>query len=132
MPSKSPCLPQVNPSKRTGKKPVSLPPEEPASLKADLEALRLDPFVEFLATLFDNRPSPAAIAQCAKWRPDVWATMVRTFAGLAGYNDKTVELKHTGVLGHIHAMSDAQLREAAASLLAGKTIDSTAAPLEET
>lgn len=113
------------------KRVVKMTPVEVSEIQESLRALRLDPFVDFLATLFHNRPSPEDIAKYAKRRPDTWAVMVRTFAGLAGYNEKSVELKHTGVLGHIHAMSDAQLREAAASLLAGKAIDGEAVPMIE-
>lgn len=81
-----------------------------------LRSLRTDPFVEALGTLLVNRPSSRDLSALAKKRPDAWAQMVKTLAGLCGYSEKTVDVHHQGTLGHIHKMSDAQLRELAAQL----------------
>lgn len=83
-----------------------------------LELLRqrsVEPFIELLERVISAEPSHADIQAWAASRPGDWANMVKTVANLAGYAD-TKEVKHSGILAHIHAMSDAELLEAARTL----------------
>lgn len=85
----------------------------------ELEALRekrlnelreraVEPFVKELDKLLEASPAPDKLTTYAENKPLDWANMVKVFAGLSGYADRT-EIKLAGIVGHIHEMSDAQI-----------------------
>ena len=70
----------------------------------------IDLFLDPLKTLMVHGPKPAAIAAWAQNNPGDWARTLSVMARLAGWSEKSEVLhKHKGVIGHIHAMSDAEL-----------------------
>lgn len=67
-----------------------------------------EPFVAVLDRLLGAEPTQQRLREWAHDRPDLWTGAVRNIAHLAGYSERS-EVHHTGILGHIHAMSDAEL-----------------------
>lgn len=67
-----------------------------------------EPFVAVLDHLLGAEPTQQRLREWAHERPDLWTGAVRNIAHLAGYSERS-EVHHTGILGHIHAMSDAEL-----------------------
>lgn len=74
----------------------------------ELRERAVEPFVKELDKLLEVSPQVDKLTSFAEAKPLDWANMVKTFAGLAGYADRT-EIKIAGILGHVHEMSDAQL-----------------------
>lgn len=75
-----------------------------------------EPFVALLDRIMGAEPSPEALKKWASARPDAWGMLIKQIGALAGYDERrTVE--HTGILGHIHKMSDTALHEALQSAL---------------
>jgi hypothetical protein len=65
-------------------------------------------FQRVLASLLEASPSPARIKQWASHNPNKWAQMVKIFALLSGYTEKTESII-TLETKHIISMSDAEL-----------------------
>lgn len=100
------------------------PPLTHEEMLAELRELSVEPFVKQLGQFLAAAPGREALAEFAAAKPDQWASAVKSLAGLAGYADKS-EIKVAGIIGHVHAMSDAQLLDCMRQLLEDKPIDVT-------
>ena len=97
-------------------------------LELQFENLSRSPFREILSDLVQAAPKLQRFRQWARKHPDRWGQLVKTFAGLSGYADKT-EHHTTGLLAVMH-MSDSQLEKALRD--AGLVIDNdTGEPIRE-
>lgn len=76
-------------------------------LELQFENLSRSPFREFLADLMRIKPGLRRLQTWAAKHPDRWSNMVKQFAALSGYAEKT-ESHNTGLLA-IMNMSDSQI-----------------------
>lgn len=74
----------------------------------ELRERAVEPFVRELDKLLEVSPQVDKLTSFAEAKPLDWANMVKTFAGLAGYADRT-QVEFAGIIGHVKNMSDAQL-----------------------
>lgn len=81
-----------------------------------IKELSLAPFQEKLAEVLGVSPTTEELKAFARKSPGDWGNLVRTLANLAGYSEKR-EVKHSGILGHVHAMSDAELQAHARAMV---------------
>lgn len=72
-------------------------------------------FQVVLSELLDNRPDLDTIKKLARNSPTRWANVVKIFAMLSGYTEKT-EATVKNVHYHMHEMSDAELEIRATQL----------------
>lgn len=85
----------------------------------ELRNLAVEPFVKELDKLLEAAPKGNELAEFAANKPNDWANMVKTFAGLAGYAERQ-EIKLAGIIGQVKDMSDAQLVDVMQQLLTHK------------
>ena len=89
--------------------PAPLSPERELLLE-QLRERSTEIFIEPLTRLLNNGPKAKDIEGWAKLNPGDWARALSVLGRLAGWSEKSeVVHKHRGVVGHIHAMSDAEL-----------------------
>lgn len=69
-----------------------------------------DIFLPTLKKYLENGPTAKNVSDWAKDNPGDWASSLAKLGRLAGWAEKNeVVHRHRGVIGHIHAMSDAEL-----------------------
>lgn len=72
------------------------------------------PFLNLLAMFMEAAPTPDAIAQFAREKPDRWAQAIAMIAKIAGFAERQ-EIDHT-ISVEVNQMSDAQLMDRIAEL----------------
>ena len=92
------------------------------SLTAHFATLSREPFQQILASLLDCAPDAETFRQFAKEKPDKWAAAVKTFAGLAGYTEKTETQNSIAIT--ISTLSDVELMQML-DKITGELIDVT-------
>lgn len=78
-------------------------------LRESIQNYQRDAFGDILSELLENCPDIDTLKKYARNNPSRWAGMVRTFAALTGYTEKTEATVKNYHL-HMHQMSDAELQ----------------------
>ena len=77
-------------------------------LRESIQLYHRDAFGDVLAELLDCRPERQVMYDMAQTYPLRWGHLVKIFAMLAGYTEKTESIQRS-ISYHLHQMSDAEL-----------------------
>ena len=95
-------------------------------IKSYVQRLSREPFQNILSDILGAQPTPERLMAFASENPDKWASMIKTFAGLAGYKEE-IEINNNFIF-KLQNMSDAELMQELESNTLELELDLDSAP----